>query len=196
EVSVVEAETISAWLERRDCRHLGHLVPAWRNNEGQFPGPIQDETPIVERAGAQHRPIGVEDLLPRKDSSVGRQPTNFIALTLYPCGRTAPSPTPSPTGRMVASSCSWCKNVSLKPRRASVFSSCSPAAIRPLQVRLSTAITPPGAILDSSASRYAEYSVLIASMNANSIPGARRERTRRAGSLMTRTRSVTPARSQ
>src|SRR5439155_1154670 len=41
EVSVVETETISAWLERRNCRDLGHLVPAWRNNEGQFPGAIQ-----------------------------------------------------------------------------------------------------------------------------------------------------------
>ena len=55
---------------------------------------------------------------------------------------------------------------------------------------------PPGAIFGSNASRYATYSVLMASMKANSMPGASRGSTRNAGSLMTRTRSVTPARSQ
>src|SRR5207248_4714822 len=106
EISIVKAEAIAARLERRDRRDLGDLMPPWRDNEGQLPGAVQQEAPVVQCAGAQHRPIGVEDLLPRKGSIVGRQPTNFIALPVYACGRTAPSPTPSPTGRMVASSCS------------------------------------------------------------------------------------------
>ena len=63
-VAVIETEAIAAGFQRRDRGHLGDLVPARRNDERQLAGAVQDEAPVVEGARAEHRPVGVENLVP------------------------------------------------------------------------------------------------------------------------------------
>src|SRR5207245_4431337 len=103
EVSVIEAEAITARFERRDGGHLGDLMATRRNDERQLSRAVQDKAPVVKRAGPEHRAIGVQDPLPREGDDIGRQPTNFTGPRGQAGGRTTPSPSPSPSGATVAS---------------------------------------------------------------------------------------------
>ena len=77
-IPIVKAETIAAWFQRRDSRHLGDLMPAGGNNKGQLSGAVQNEAPVVQRPGPKHRAIGLENTPGGQSVSFG-QPTNSSA---------------------------------------------------------------------------------------------------------------------
>jgi len=61
-------------LQGGDGTDLRDLVAPRRDNKSQFASAIQDEAPVVERAGLQHGAIGLEHALFSQSLSVGGQP--------------------------------------------------------------------------------------------------------------------------
>ena len=74
EISIVKTEPIASRLQGGDGTDLRDLVAPRRDNKSQFAGAIQDEAPVVERAGLQHGAIGLEHALFSQSLSVGGQP--------------------------------------------------------------------------------------------------------------------------